>query len=114
MLLGHELTIKPVGQGNISIQRSYGSKTNVDPERLGVVIDKMLQDPNCRVHGIPLAVQRKAYMQGMLLVCYVTEDLAQTWELSCLGNQLTWHMEGQTDEVLSRIGDLGGKTHWPV
>ena len=114
MLLGHELTIKQVGPGEISIHRAYGSKTNVDPERLGRVIDKMLQSPHCRVAGIPLGIQRKAYMQGVLLVCYVTEDLAQTWELSCLGNQLSWHMEGQPDELLDRLGELSGQTNWPI
>ena len=114
MLLGHELTIKQVGLGEISIQRAYGAKSNVDPERLGKVIDKMLENPNCRVKGVPLSVLRKAYMQGVLLVCYVTEDLAHTWELSCLGNQLSWHMEGQTDEMLDRLADLSCRASWPI
>ncbi|EEQ99837.1 hypothetical protein Pmar_PMAR020296, partial [Perkinsus marinus ATCC 50983] len=91
-LWGHAIKVRSVQESDVFINLKLSGTSIHGREQLSVIVDSMLRDEFVNNPLIPDAVERSLYLNTVILIFRILEDLSNSLHVSVMGHRLEWKL----------------------
>ncbi|KAF4687762.1 kelch-like [Perkinsus olseni] len=91
-LWGHAVKVRSVQESEPFINFKISGTSIHGREQLGIIVDSMLRDEFVNNPLIPDAVERSLYLNTVILIFRILEDLSNSLHVSVMGHRLEWRL----------------------
>ncbi|KAF4651819.1 kelch-like, partial [Perkinsus olseni] len=91
-LWGHAVKVRSVQESEPFINFKISGTSIHGRDQLGIIVDSMLRDEFVNNPLIPDAVERSLYLNTVILIFRILEDLSNSLHVSVMGHRLEWRL----------------------
>ncbi|KAF4654631.1 kelch-like [Perkinsus chesapeaki] len=91
-LWGHAVKVRSLQASEPFMNLTIGGSSMHGREQLGVIVDSMLSDEFVNNPLIPDAVERSLYLNTVILIFRIIEDLSHSLHVTFMGHRLEWKL----------------------
>ncbi|EER18712.1 hypothetical protein Pmar_PMAR018947 [Perkinsus marinus ATCC 50983] len=104
-LWGHAIKVRSVQESEVFINLKLSGTSLHGREQLSVIVDSMLRDEFVNNPLIPDAVERSLYLNTVILIFRILEDLSNSLHVSVMGHRLEWKLSESASATIRLWND---------